>query len=175
MLQPMLRRGYLQTESWTPKKGEFFILDDGETVHSMVFRSRKKGGVEIRIISFKAFVRGHNGLPDIVAKTLPDRTPLGDIPVEPWGIPTDGGLSAILDHSRTLCAIWRRCFESGYIYESSGRSISAGGIAWQNFSKEVWAVGRERPWQVLYPGFGPDLVSKARDLMEDELRQGMRG
>lgn len=117
----MLRRGYLQTESWTPKKGEFFILDDGETVHSMVFRSRKKGGVEIRIISLKAFVRGHNGLPDIVAKTLPDRTPLGDIPVEPWGIPTDGGLSAILDHSRTLCIIWQRCFDSGYIYESSGR------------------------------------------------------
>lgn len=174
ILQPMLLTGYKQTESWTPKKQEFFILDDGKKIHTMVFRSRKTG-VEIRIISLKAFVRGSNGLPAVMRRCMPDRLPLGDIPIEKWGLPQDGGLRAIQEHTLALCDLWTRCYYSGYIYESSGRTISAGGIAWANFCRELYKIGKVKPWQIMYPGLSPEQVIVARDIMEFELRPGMRG
>ena len=157
IIQPMLRRGYTQTESWTPKKKEFFIIDDGLTIFTMVFRSAKTGA-EIRIISLKNYVRGTNGLPEILSKIIPEHAPLGDIPVEQWDEPGQGGLRAIFEHSKAITEIWDRCFTSGYIWESSGRSISAGGIAWSNFCRELWAAGRNKPWEILFPGMGPELV-----------------
>lgn len=52
IIVPMLYRGYVQVPSWTPKKGEFFLLEDSRQIHTLVFRSRKTG-CEIRFISIK--------------------------------------------------------------------------------------------------------------------------
>lgn len=71
--------------------------------------------------------------------------------------------------------IWKRAFDSGYIFETSGRSISAGGIAWQNFTRQCYAATHRKPRDFLYPEMRPEEILEARQVMEDYLRHGNRG
>lgn len=172
IIPELLLHGYTQTDSWTPKKGTFFLLEDENTTHTLVFRTMDHG-TEVRLVSLRAYLRSRS-LSDLAAKTIQEKF-IPDLPVEPWGHPTMEGLAACKIRTHAILEIWEKMFSSGMVWESTGRTLSAGGIAWSNFKRKVKKETGEQIWKILYPDMTPDEILEARSVFEDLLRPGNRG
>lgn len=152
IIPELLFHGYQQTASWTPKKGEFFLLEDENTTHTLVFRNLSHG-TEIRLVSLRAYLRSRS-LSDLSAMVLQDRF-IPDLPVEPWGHPSMEGLTACKVRTMAMLQVWEKMFTTGMVWETTGRTLSAGGIAWNNFKRRVKKETRTDVWKILYPDMKP--------------------
>lgn len=67
IIKRLLIRRYKPTDSWEPKKGEFFILETKKQVHTLIIRG-KIGGAEFRLYSLKSFISAPGGWAGLMSK-----------------------------------------------------------------------------------------------------------